>query len=69
MRLILLPILFVALLSACGLAGVDTPKPKTPRPPLLPLDQLLTPAAPKATAETAEALAARGADLRARAAP
>lgn len=68
MRPALLPVVFSFLLSACALAGADTPLPATPRPPLLPLDQLLSAPAPIATAATAEALAARGSDLRARAA-
>ncbi|AWB47707.1 hypothetical protein HYN69_03610 [Gemmobacter aquarius] len=69
MRPAFLPILLAALLSGCGLAGVDTPAPAAPRPPLVPLDEVLAAPEPAVSAETAAALAARGADLRARAAP
>lgn len=69
MRPALLPFVLAALMSACGLAGVDTSAPATPVPSLLPLDEVLAAPDPAVSAETAEALAARGADLRARAAP
>lgn len=66
------PALFLTLVlvtAGCALAGAKTPAPTAPPPRLLPLEEILPAPAPATSAASADALAARGAALRAGAQP
>lgn len=66
MRLILC-LTTTAALAACTAPGFLPAKDTPPPPPLLPVEQILTPDSPQLDAEAADALRARGDTLRDRA--